>query len=115
MPIYAQRIRELRQHNSLTQPQFADRIGTTKNQISKYELNKEPIPVKHIIKICEEFCVSADWLLGIDREDTAAELSKYNNIRNEIHRTVKTIEKANLTKEERTVLLDQLQKLIDNL
>ena len=68
MPTYAQRIRELRQNNGLTQPHFADRIGTTKNQISKYELNKEPIPVKHIIKICEEFNISADWLLGLSDE-----------------------------------------------
>lgn len=65
MPIYSKRIRELRQKMGLTQPEFANRIGTTKNQISKYELNKEPIPVKHIVSICEEFNVSADWLLGI--------------------------------------------------
>lgn len=65
MPLYSQRIRELRQNLGLTQPEFANKIGTTKNQVSKYELNKEPIPVKHIVKICEEFNVSADWLLGI--------------------------------------------------
>lgn len=65
VPIYAKRIRQIRQELGLTQPEFAMRLGTTKNQISKYELNKEPIPVKHIIKICDEFNVSADWLLGI--------------------------------------------------
>lgn len=63
--IYAQRIREIRQSKGMTQPEFAQIIGTTKNQISKYELNKEPIPVKYIIKICEEFGLSADVLLGL--------------------------------------------------
>lgn len=65
MSKYAQRIREIRQFHNLTQPQFAEKIGTTKNQISKYELEKEPIPVKHIIKICEVFNISANWLLGL--------------------------------------------------
>lgn len=68
MPTYAKRIREIRQKNGLTQPQFAEKIGTTKNQISKYELDKEPIPVKHIIKICKVFNISADWLLGLKDE-----------------------------------------------
>lgn len=92
MSVYAQRIREIRQIHNLTQPQFAERIGTTKNQISKYELNKEPIPVKHIIKICKEFCVSADWLLGIEQD--VEYLKKVHEIRNLAYALQKDKEKT---------------------
>lgn len=113
---YALRIREIRQKHNLTQPQFADKIGTTKNQVSKYELNKEPIPVKHIIKICEVFKVSADWLLGIDKEeDTTAEIAKYNQMRNAIYRAGKALQKEGITESEKQIIIDQLQALIDQL
>ena len=116
MSTYAQRIREIRQNYNLTQPQFADKIGTTKNQISKYELEKEPIPVKHIIKICEVFSISADWLLGIDRgEETAIEIANYNQMRNAVYRAQKALEKENITEEEKQAIIDQLQSLIDQL
>ena len=64
-PIYAQRIREIRQKQSMTQTDFAKTIGTTKNQLSKYELNLQEVPTKIIIAICEKYNISADWLLGI--------------------------------------------------
>lgn len=112
---YALRIREIRQKYKLTQTEFALEIGTTKNQLSKYETGFQEIPTKIIIAVCEKFNVSANWLLGIDREDTAAEVAKYNQIRNEVYRTVKAIDKANLSKEEKAVIINQLQKLVDNL
>lgn len=65
IPIYAQRIREVRQNAGLTQTEFAQAIGTTKNQLSKYELNTQDTPTKIIIAVCENFNVDANWLLGL--------------------------------------------------
>ena len=67
-PIYAQRIREVRQRAGLTQSEFAFSIGTTKNQLSKYELGNQDTPTKVIISVCEKYHVDANWLLGIDAE-----------------------------------------------
>lgn len=69
-PIYAQRIREIRQKNKMTQSEFAKTIGTTKNQLSKYELNLQEVPTKIIIAICEKYNITADWLLGIRESQT---------------------------------------------
>lgn len=65
IPIYAQRIREVRQNAGLTQTEFAQRIGTTKNQLSKYELNTQDTPLRIVITICTEFKVDANWILGL--------------------------------------------------
>lgn len=68
IPIYAQRIREVRQTAGLTQSEFANQIGTTKNQLSKYELNQQETPVRIIITICEQFNTDANWLLGLSKD-----------------------------------------------
>lgn len=65
-PIYAQRIREIRQKEGLTQSEFASSIGTTKNQLSKYELGIQDTPTKIIIAVCTKYGVDANWLLGLN-------------------------------------------------
>ena len=65
-PIYAERIREVRQRAGLTQTEFAQIIGTTKNQLSKYETNTQDTPTKVIISVCEKFNIDANWLMGLD-------------------------------------------------
>lgn len=65
-PIYAQRIREIRQQAGLTQNDFAVSIGTTKNQLSKYELGNQDTPTKIVIAVCQQYNVDANWLLGLN-------------------------------------------------
>ena len=67
-PVYAQRIREVRQSTGLTQTEFAQAIGTTKNQLSKYELGTQDTPTKIIIAVCEQYKVDANWLLGLNEK-----------------------------------------------
>lgn len=53
----------LRLSNSLTQEEFAEKIGISRSLVSKIE-NASLIPSAEIIKnICSKFNVSADWLL----------------------------------------------------
>ncbi len=57
-----ERIKELRKALGLTQQQFADKIGTSRTNIGKYEASAGT-PSKAIISlICREFNVNETWL-----------------------------------------------------
>ncbi len=59
-------IRELRKEKGLTQTQLAKEISTTQDTISLWELGKSYPDVINIVKLCKFFCVTADYLLGLD-------------------------------------------------
>ena len=57
-----ERMKQLRKELGLTQQQFADRIGTSRANIGKYEVSAN-IPSSAIISlICREFNVNEEWL-----------------------------------------------------
>lgn len=62
--IYAQRIKELRQQNNKKQEEIAEILGTSQQYYGKYELNKRPMPIEHLMTLCEYYNVSADYILG---------------------------------------------------
>ncbi|MDE5897586.1 MAG: helix-turn-helix domain-containing protein [Clostridia bacterium] len=64
--MYGNRIKELRIEKGLSQQQLADRLGTTQKSISKYELEKLDLSTEFIIRLCDYFSVTADFLLGIE-------------------------------------------------
>lgn len=59
------RLKELRTSLRISQAAFADKIGMLQQQYSRYETGEREPQLKHIKKICSEFNVSADWLLGL--------------------------------------------------
>ena len=65
MPNYTEMIRNLRTDHDLTQAQVAEILGTTKNQVGKYERGEQEMPVKHIVTLCNYYRVSADYILGL--------------------------------------------------
>ena len=65
MMYYAQKIRDLRNDHDLSQMQIALILGTSKNQVGKYERGEQEMPIKHLIKLCEYYKVSADYILGL--------------------------------------------------
>ncbi|MBP3305122.1 MAG: helix-turn-helix transcriptional regulator [Oscillospiraceae bacterium] len=62
---YAQRIRDLRIDHDKSQAQIADILGTTKNQVGKYERGEQEMPIKHLLTLCNYYQVSADYILGL--------------------------------------------------
>ncbi len=57
-----ERIKQLRKKLGLTQQQFADQLGTSRANISKYEISAN-VPSSAIISlICREFNVNETWL-----------------------------------------------------
>lgn len=62
---YAQKIRDLRNDHDKSQTEIALILGTTKNQVGKYERGEQEMPIKHLITLCNYYGVSADYILGL--------------------------------------------------
>ncbi len=65
MNTYVKRIRDLREDADLTQTDLAEFLGTSQTMYARYERGANEIPVRHIIKLCKFYKVSADYILGI--------------------------------------------------
>ena len=61
---YVKIIRDLREDNDLTQCQVAEYLGTSQTMYARYEREASELPVRHLLKLCELYGVSADYILG---------------------------------------------------
>ncbi len=65
MTKFAERLRLLREQHGLTRKELAKLLGYSEITIQRWEI-KATIPrSKYIIKICQYFNVTCDYLLGI--------------------------------------------------
>lgn len=101
-----QRIKELRTQHDLTVAQLAEKVGIDKSTLSRIENGKtQNIGVEHLIALCREFQVSADFLLGIT---TMPDTMNYS------------VDRLGLTEEagkallSRRVHMDMLNRLLEN-
>lgn len=62
---YIKRIRDLREDNDKTQQEIADILGTSQTMYARYERGANELPIHHLIKLCEIYNVSADYILGL--------------------------------------------------
>ena len=62
---YAERMRNLRQDNDLSQKKVADMLGVAQTTYSQYELEKRPMTIDYLIALCKFYNVSADYMLGL--------------------------------------------------
>ena len=62
---YAERMRNLRQDNDLSQKKVADMLGVAQTTYSQCELEKRPMPIDYLIALCKFYNVSADYMLGL--------------------------------------------------
>ena len=63
-----QRIRDLREDHDLTQTQIAKVLNMSQTGYSQYEIGKNDIPTKVLIKLSEYYNTSVDYLLGLTDE-----------------------------------------------
>ena len=61
---YQQIIRELREDADLSQADIAKVLFTTQQMYSRYENGTCEMPIRHLIKLCDFYGVSADYILG---------------------------------------------------
>lgn len=64
---YGARFKERREYKELTQKQVADKIGSTQQQIYKYENNLQEMTGSRIKELCILYNVSADYILGLPK------------------------------------------------
>jgi len=65
---YRQRLRDLREDKDLTQTQIAMILYTSQRVYSRYETGENKLPITHLIKLCEFYNISADYILGFTNE-----------------------------------------------
>lgn len=70
---FGKRLREIRIERELTQTEFAKILGTSKQILSRYELEQRSPKIDQVKKYAEKLKVSVDYLLG----DTESEVN-YN-------------------------------------
>lgn len=70
------RLLSLRENKNFTQKELSTMIGLTPKMISFYENNQRMPPADILVKLCEIFDVSTDYLLGEDScSSSTSELS----------------------------------------
>ena len=62
---YTERIRSLREDADQTQKNIADLLGTSQTMYARYERGANELPIRHLIKLCKYYEVSADYILGL--------------------------------------------------
>ncbi|MBR2885652.1 MAG: helix-turn-helix transcriptional regulator, partial [Clostridia bacterium] len=67
---FGERLREIRREYGLTQDEFAAILGTSKQILSRYELEQRSPKIEQVKKYAEKLHVSVDYLLG-DTESEA--------------------------------------------
>lgn len=67
--IFAQRIKSEREKKKLTTTELAKTLGIQKTRVSMWETNGTVPRQDMLLKLCDFFSVSADYLLGNDKTD----------------------------------------------
>lgn len=62
---YVRIIRDLREDHDLTQQEVAAYLGTSQTMYARYERGANEMPIRHLIKLCKLYHVSADYILGL--------------------------------------------------
>lgn len=65
MKKYYEILKELREDNDLSQQKVADILKTERSYYGKYERGVRPLPIEHLITLCNYYKVSADYILGV--------------------------------------------------
>jgi len=61
---YIKRIRDLREDHDKTQQEIAEVLGTSQTMYARYERGANELPIHHLLKLCDYYHVSADYILG---------------------------------------------------
>ena len=65
---YVKRIRDLREDHDKTQQEIADMLGTSQTMYARYERGANELPLRHLVKLCKYYGVSADYILGLSNK-----------------------------------------------
>ena len=60
---YIKRLRDLREDSDKTQQEIADVLGTSQTMYARYERGANELPIRHLVKLCDYYGVSSDYIL----------------------------------------------------
>ena len=66
--MFSERMKELREANRMEQTTLAAKLGVSKQSVSNWENNNILPSIEMLLKICDVFSVSSDYLLGRSNE-----------------------------------------------
>lgn len=72
------RLKFIRERKGVKQVEIAKSLGINKSTYSNYENERNIMPLKHLVKFCDQFDVSLDYLFGFNK------LMNYKNAKNGI-------------------------------
>lgn len=64
---YYQKLKALREDKDISQTIIAQKLGTTQQQIYKYENGIQEMTVMRLKNLCEFYKVSSDYILGLPK------------------------------------------------
>ena len=65
---YVRILRDLREDADKTQTQIAEVLGTSQTMYARYERGTNELPIHHLLKLCELYQVSSDYILGLSNK-----------------------------------------------
>lgn len=68
----ADKIKDLREKQNLTQAALAKRLGITRSSVNAWELGISVPSTQYIVELAHIFHVSTDYLLGVDCSATVS-------------------------------------------
>lgn len=82
--MYGKRIREIRTERNLNQSEFAELLGISQRNVSKYELEQLDLNTDVLISICEKFNLKSDYVLGLEDDFGNSTLPALSNEEQEV-------------------------------
>lgn len=64
---YTTMIIAIREDHDETQAELAKALGINRVQWTKYETGVNELPLRYLVKLCQHYQVSADYLLGLPK------------------------------------------------
>ncbi|MGN0797476.1 MAG: helix-turn-helix domain-containing protein [Christensenellales bacterium] len=92
----ANRIKTLRKRNVLSQEEFAETLGVTRQSVSSWENGTTTPDVKIVAAMCEQFGVTSDYL--IFGENVGGKLSVQESIKSDSSKETKQQDQKSKTK-----------------
>ena len=73
MDIFEQRLKESRLEKGFSQVELAKQVQTTNDSVYSWEKGRSQPSIEMIRKLCVALSVSADYLLGLEKDDGTKE------------------------------------------
>lgn len=109
--MYFNRIKYFRENNELTQGEIAKMLNTSQSNYSRWENDKELIPLIKLNEFCNIFKTNMDYVLEITKNNNFNGIKKYDN-KVTGHNLRKLRKDNNITQEQFSFFLNTTQSTI---